>query len=169
MPLENQCFITGNLGKDPEAKYTGNGKPYCKFVVAASHKEKDKEYTEWVPVQVWGPLAESCAGNLQKGSRVMVRGKFQTSRYKDGTGKDKYFTQIVAEQVAVVLPGSPYATSSGGQQGTGNWNQFGAPTPEAQPPQTPPKQEYIQPTLDQKKEETPFPETIGPEGEEIPF
>lgn len=165
MPLENQCFITGNLGKDPEAKYTGSGKPYCKFTVAASHKEKDREYTEWVPVQVWGPLAESCAGNLQKGSRVMVRGKFQTSRYKDGTGKDKYFTQVVAEQVAVVLPGSPYATG-GGQQKPANWNQFGEAKPEAAPA---PKQAYVQPTLEDKGSQEPFPEAMGPEGEEIPF
>lgn len=165
MPLENQCFITGNLGRDPEAKYTGNGKPYCKFVVAASHKEKDKEYTEWVPVQVWGPLAESCAGNLQKGSRVMVRGKFQTSRYKDGTGKDKYFTQVVAEQVAVVLSGSPYANGSSQQkQGPADWSQFGAAQPEA-----PAKPVYTQLTLSEPKQEAPFPEVISPKDEEIPF
>lgn len=103
MTSENECFITGNLARDPEVKFTSTGRPMCKFTVAASHKSNDKEFTEWVPIQVWGPLAESCGDQLQKGSRVLVRGKFQTSKYKDGFGKDRYFTQIVAEQVALVL------------------------------------------------------------------
>lgn len=138
MPAENECFITGNLARDPEAKYTNTGRPLCKFTVAASHKDSSgKEYTEWVPIQVWGSLAEACGNQLQKGSRVLVRGKFQTSKYKDGFGKDKYFTQVVAEQVAMVLPGSPYGTgrgnNPGGQPGTFNASQFGPTTPP--PPQ----------------------------------
>lgn len=60
MLKDNQCYITGNLGRDPEMKLTKNGKPYCKFTIASSFKSGDKEYTEWVPVQVWGELAKSC-------------------------------------------------------------------------------------------------------------
>lgn len=115
MGAENECYVTGNLGRDPEMKFTKNEKPYCKFSVAASYyNASGNEFTEWVPVQVWGPLAESCGDNLQKGSRVTVRGRFSTSSWQDDSGKKRYYTQLVADQVAIVLPGSPY--SGGGQK-----------------------------------------------------
>ena len=115
MLKDNQCYITGNLGRDPEMKLTKNGKPYCKFTIASSFKNGDKEYTEWVPVQVWGELAKSCGDYLQKGKRVSIRGRFSTSSYQDGEGKKKYYTQIVAEQVAVVLAGGTSSKGDGGQ------------------------------------------------------
>lgn len=162
MTSENECFITGNLARDPEVKFTSTGRPMCKFTVAASHKSNDKEFTEWVRIQVWGPLAESCGDQLQKGSRVLVRGKFQTSKYKDGFGKDRYFTQIVAEQVALVLPGSPYGTAkSGGKPGTFNAAQFGKPTPP--PPQQTTFSDFQQPL------QGPEPGVMGPADEDVPF
>lgn len=118
---DNQCFISGRLGRDPDLKYTQNGKPYCRLSVACSYKVKDQERTDWVSVQVWGPLAESCGSNLQKGQRVMVRGRYSSSSYESPQGK-KYFTQVVADLVAICLDGSPY--SNGGQgnsQGNGQW------------------------------------------------
>lgn len=124
MLKDNQCYITGNLGRDPEMKLTKNGKPYCKFTIASSFKSGYKEYTEWVPVQVWGELAESCGDYLQKGKRVSIRGRFSTSSYQDDGGKKKYYTQIVAEQVAVVLPGGAFSKGDGGQS-EGNFGQFG--------------------------------------------
>ena len=124
MLKDNQCYITGNLGRDPEIKLTKNGKPYCKFTIASSFKSGYKEYTEWVPVQVWGELAESCGDYLQKGKRVSIRGHFSTSSYQDDKGKKRYYTQIVAEQVAVVLPGSAFSKEDGGQS-EGDFGQFG--------------------------------------------
>ena len=122
---DNQCYITGNLGRDPEMKYTQSGRPYCRFSVASSYKTSgSEEHTDWVPIQVWGPLAESCGNNLRKGARVTVRGRFTTSSWKDSSGNKKYFTQLVADQVAMVLPSSVNANagSTGGQS-----NQWGAP------------------------------------------
>lgn len=84
---DNQCFISGRLGRDPDVKYTQNGKPYCRLSVACSYKVKDQERTDWVSVQVWGPLAESCGSNLQKGTRVMVRGRYSSSSYESPQGK----------------------------------------------------------------------------------
>ena len=166
MTSENECFITGNLARDPEVKFTNTGRPMCKFTVAASHKSNGKEFTEWVPVQIWGPLAESCGDQLQKGSMVLVRGKFQTSKYKDGFGKDKYFTQIVAEQVALVLPGSPYGTAKGGgKQGTFNASQFGQPTPP--PPQQTTFSDFQQGSTQQTVSSQDG--VMGPPDEDIPF
>lgn len=90
---DNQCFISGRLGRDPELKYTQSGKAYCRLSVACSYKVKEEERTDWVPVQVWGPLAENCGSNLQKGQRVMVRGRYSSSSYESPQGK-KYFTQV---------------------------------------------------------------------------
>lgn len=88
---DNQCFISGRLGRDPDLKYTQSGKPYCRLSVACSYKVKEEERTDWVPVQVWGPLAENCGSNMQKGQRVMVRGRYSSSSYESPQGK-KYFT-----------------------------------------------------------------------------
>lgn len=132
MLKDNQCYITGNLGRDPEMKLTKNGKPYCKFTIASSFKSGYKEYTEWVPVQVWGELAKSCGDYLQKGKRVSIRGRFSTSSYQDDGGKKKCYTQIVAEQVAVVLPGSAFSKGDGGQS-EGNFSRFGEARTERPP------------------------------------
>lgn len=118
---DNQCFISGRLGRDPELKYTQSGKAYCRLSVACSYKVKEEERTDWVPVQVWGPLAENCGSNLQKGQRVMVRGRYSSSSYESPQGK-KYFTQVVADLVAICLDGSPYANGGqGNSQGNGQW------------------------------------------------
>lgn len=118
---DNQCFISGRLGRDPELKYTQSGKAYCRLSVACSYKVKEEERTDWVPVQVWGPLAENCGSNLQKGQRVMVRGRYSSSSYESPQGK-KYFTQVVADLVAICLDVSPYANGGhGNSQGNGQW------------------------------------------------
>lgn len=137
MMNDNQCFISGRLGRDPDVKYAQNGKPYCRLSVASSYKVKDQERTDWVSVQVWGPLAESCGSNLQKGARVMVRGRYSSSSYESPQGK-KYFTQVVADLVAICLDGSPHANGGQGnsqgvgqnqQQDRGNFSRFGQTTP----------------------------------------
>lgn len=112
---DNQCFISGRLGRDPELKYTQKGKAYCRLSVACSYKVKEEERTDWVPVQVWGPLAENCGSNLQKGQCVLVRGRYSSSSYESPQGK-KYFTQVVADLVAICLDGSPYANGGQNQQ-----------------------------------------------------
>lgn len=135
MGAENECYITGNLGRDPDFKYTNTGKPYCRFSVAASYRGSGgNEYTEWVPVQVWGPLAEACMDHITKGSWVTVRGRFSTSSWKESSGNKKYFTQVVAEQVAVVLSGAPYASGGqGGQQPQNNGRWGGGPQQQGSP------------------------------------
>lgn len=176
----NQCYITGNLGRDPEMKLTKNGKPYCKFTIASSFKSGGNEYTEWVPVQVWGPLAEACGDYLQKGKRVSIRGRFSTSSYQNDEGKKKYYTQIVAEQVALVLSGSPYASGGqGGQQpqNNGRWGggQWGGPAQGTSPQQQGSQKNrgnfgQFGEVLDERPpmEQTSFSDYSSKQGEQVP-
>jgi single-strand DNA-binding protein len=88
------------LGRDPEGKFTPTGKRVVQFSIAISNhwKSKDgenKEYTEWVNVEVWGRLGEICLEYLKKGSLVFLEGRLKTDKYED-KGENRYFTKVVA-------------------------------------------------------------------------
>ena len=107
MGSDNACYITGNLTRDPELKTSKGGTSYCNFTVAVNYKDANgNEKAEFVPVKAWGVLAEECGSNLSKGRRVSVRGRFTVSAWEDQGGQKKYFTQIVADRVAITLPSS---------------------------------------------------------------
>lgn len=99
----NKVILVGNLGADPELRYTPAGKAVCNLRVATQETWKDKsgtkqEKTEWHRVTVWGDLAENCAKYLAKGRSVYVEGKLQTRSY-DKDGHKHYATDVVAERV----------------------------------------------------------------------
>ena len=103
----NKVILVGNLGSDPEIRYTGNGQAVTNLSVATNEKWIDKntgknqEKTEWHHVVVWGKIAENCCKFLKKGKTVYVEGKIQTREYvdpKDNTQK-KYVTEIIATNV----------------------------------------------------------------------
>lgn len=119
--------ILGNLTRDVDIRRTQNGRSVCTFTVATSRTIKDKEYTDFIPVQVWGNLAEACASALHKGSRVFVRGRFSTRSY-ESNGQKRYFTQIDAEMVA--LPLSAPKDPGSQKPGTGDFSAFGPAQPE---------------------------------------
>ena len=103
MPALNRVQLIGRLGKEPESKYTPTGKLVTDFSVAISQRWKDndgetREQTEWVHVETWERLAESCQEYLGKGSPVYVEGRLKTHRYVD-EGQIKYFTKVVAQNV----------------------------------------------------------------------
>jgi single-strand DNA-binding protein len=103
MPALNSVQLIGYLGKGPESKYTPTGKLVTDFSVAISQRWKDndgetREQTEWVHVETWERLAESCQEYLGKGSPVYVEGRLKTHRYEDN-GEIKYFTKVVAQNV----------------------------------------------------------------------
>lgn len=118
----NKAIIVGNLGRDPELRYTQSGNPVATLNVATSRKYKNKqtdemvEETEWHRVTVWGKAAENANNYLSKGSQVYVEGRLRTSSYeKDGT--TRYTTEIVAENVQYLSKnsgGSNYQTASDG-------------------------------------------------------
>jgi single-strand DNA-binding protein len=100
MPALNRVQLIGNLGKDPESKFTPTGKKVAHFSIAVNNRWKSKEgetkeYTEWVTVEAWGRLGEICQGYLKKGSLVYIEGRLKTDKYED-KGETKYFTKVVA-------------------------------------------------------------------------
>jgi len=99
MPALNRVQLIGNLGKDPESKFTPTGKKVAHFSLAVSQRWKTgadtKEYTEWVNIEAWGRLGEVCQEYLKKGSLIYIEGRLKTEKYED-KGEMKYFTKVVA-------------------------------------------------------------------------
>jgi single-strand DNA-binding protein len=104
----NKAILVGTLGKDPEMKYLPSGSAVCNISVATSESWKDKqtgekqERTEWHRVSMFGKLAEIAAEYLRKGSQVYLEGKIQTRKWQDKEGKDRYSTEIVADQMQML-------------------------------------------------------------------
>ena len=107
--MVNKWIGIGNLGADPEVRYTQSGSPVCSFKIACSEKYKDasgnmQENTEWVPIVAWKRLAEICGEYLHKGSKVYIEGKLQTRKWQDQNGNDRYSTEIVAREMKMLSP-----------------------------------------------------------------
>jgi single-strand DNA-binding protein len=101
----NKCMIIGNLGRDPEMRYTPSGQAVTQFTVATNRNFRDQQgewqkETEWFRVVVWGQQAERAAENLRKGNKVYVEGRIQTRQWEDQTGQKRYTTELVANQVS---------------------------------------------------------------------
>lgn len=96
----NKAIILGHLGKDPEIRYTQDGKAIANLTVATSEQwKKDgekQEKTEWHRVVAFGRLAEIMGEYLKKGSQVYIEGKIQTRKWQDKDGQDRWTTEIVA-------------------------------------------------------------------------
>ena len=100
----NKVILVGNLGKDPEVRFTPNGKALAKFPVATSERWTDQdgnrqERTEWHNVVVWGKQAETCGQYLAKGRQVFIEGSIRSRQYDDKDGNKRYITEIVARDV----------------------------------------------------------------------
>jgi single-strand DNA-binding protein len=119
MASVNKAILVGNLGKDPELRYTASGTAICTFSLATTEHWTDQsgqrqEKTEWHRITVWKKLGENCAKYLKKGRSVYVEGKIETHSWEDpADGKTRYSTEIVAEDVKFL--GSAHAN---GQQET---------------------------------------------------
>lgn len=107
----NKVILVGNVGKDPEVKYSPSGTPIAKFSLATNEKYKDRsdewqERTEWHNIVAWQRLAEIVGEYVKKGAKLYIEGKLQTSSWEDReSGTKKYRTEIVARDL--VLLGSP--------------------------------------------------------------
>jgi single-strand DNA-binding protein len=103
----NKVFLLGNLGKDPEVRYTPNQVAVSTFSMATTDRRKDNtgnwvDQTEWHNIVVFGQTAENCAKYLKKGRQAFIEGKIQTRKWQDKEGKDRYTTEIVADRVQFV-------------------------------------------------------------------
>lgn len=107
MASMNRVTILGNLGQDPELRYTQSQTPVCTLNVATTDYRtgqdgQRQEFTEWHRVVVWSKAAENCAKYLAKGRTVLVEGRLQTRSWEDKQGQKRYMTEIVAQNVQFI-------------------------------------------------------------------
>lgn len=104
----NKVILIGNLGRDPEVRYTPNGAAICNVTIATSRNWKDKtsgermEETEWHRVVFYDRLAEIAGEYLKKGRSVYVEGRLKTRKWQDKDGVEKYTTEIIADQMQML-------------------------------------------------------------------
>ena len=103
----NKVMLIGNLGQDPELRYTGSGTAVCNIRLATNESYKDAsgqlvDRTEWHTVVAWSRLAEICAEYLKKGSQVYFEGSLQTRSYEDRDGNTKYVTEVKAREMMML-------------------------------------------------------------------
>ena len=104
----NKVLIIGNLGSDPETKYTSSGSAVANLSIATSERWKDrntgeqKEQVEWHRVVLFSRLAEIAEQYLKKGSKVFVEGKLQTRDWEDAEGKKRYTTEVIAREMTML-------------------------------------------------------------------
>ena len=127
----NKVIIVGNLGNDPEVRYSQAGMAMTSISVATSESWKDKttgeqqERTEWHRIKFFGKLAEIAGEYLKKGSHVYVEGKLRTDKYTDKAGVEKYSTDIIADEMQML--GSKMSGGEGGGGGSSRPMGGGAP------------------------------------------
>ena len=120
----NKVILVGNLGKDPEVRYTQDGKAIASLTLATSESWKDQqgqvqEKTEWHRVSIFGKLAEIAGEYLRKGSQIYIEGKLQTRKWTNKEGQDQYTTEIVLDPfngVMQMLGGKPESQQAPQQQ-----------------------------------------------------
>ncbi len=136
----NKVIIVGNLGRDPESRYSPNGEQVTRVSIATTDSRKDRqtgeriENTEWHRVVFFGRLAEIAGQYLKKGSQVYVEGRLRTSKYTGKDGIERYSTDIIADQMQMLGSrqgsGDPAGSYDGGFQQS-------APRQDVEKPQQP--------------------------------
>lgn len=116
----NKAMILGNVGADPELRYTSGGQAVITLSVATSDRWKDKDgneqdRTEWHKIVVWGKQAELCSKYVTKGKQILVEGRIQTRKYDDKDGVTRYATEIVADKVTFLGGGSGAESDGSGK------------------------------------------------------
>lgn len=126
MSSVNKAIILGNVGKDPEIRYSADGKAIANFSVATSSSWKDKagakqEQTEWHRISAFGKLAEIIGEYIKKGSQIYIEGRIQTRKWTDKDGVEKYSTEVIADQMTMLggpkleAPAKPAAKAPAGK------------------------------------------------------
>ena len=135
MASVNKVILVGNLGRDPEVRYSPDGAAICNVSIATTSNWKDKtsgekrEETEWHRVVFYNRLAEIAGEYLRKGRAVYVEGRLKTRKWQNKEGQDVYTTEIIADQMQML--GGREAGGEGGAMGGGE----AAPARAARPPQ----------------------------------
>lgn len=95
----NKIILVGNLGRDPELRYTAQGTPVCSFTMATNERRKDRngemqDHTTWFRVSLWNRLAETASQYLHKGKSVYIEGRLRVDEYTDREGKSRYTLEV---------------------------------------------------------------------------
>ena len=155
MASVNKAIILGNIGKDPEVRYTASGEAICNITVATSESWKDKatgekkELAEWHRISFFGKLAEICGQYLKKGSQVYVEGSIRTRKWTDKEGVERYTTEIKGDEMKML------GTKPAGQ-GNQNSENYAAGNDGYAPPPTRPVQSKPSPSFDDLESGIPF-------------
>ena len=127
----NKVMVIGNMGRDPEMRYTPSGKPVTSFSLASSRswvtpKGERREETEWFNVVAWGGLAEICNNKLFKSQQVYIEGRLQTRSWEDENGQRHFRTEVVASDMIILGPRGKkkHEDSNNSNHHYSNQNQF---------------------------------------------
>ena len=164
----NKVILVGNLGKDPEVRFTQDGKAIANLTLATSESWKDQsgqvqEKTEWHRIAIFGKLAEIAGEYLRKGSQVYFEGQLQTRKWKNKEGQDQYTTEIKVDSFNGVMQMLGSKGDGQGQQGAGQQQQRQPQQqPQGQQPQRQPapqgyQQGYQQAPQGQQPQQMPQP------------
>lgn len=129
----NKVMLIGNLGKDPEIRYTQSGVAIANFNLATGERFKNKsgeweERTEWHRVTLWSKLAEIAGEYLSKGKTVYIEGRLQTRKWQDNSGAERYTTEIVGEKMQMLsAKGESRRNDAPQEQSVTNTNSFEEP------------------------------------------
>ena len=123
----NKAILVGNLGKDPELRYTPSGTAVCTFSLATTDRFKNKQgeqqdRTEWHNIVVWAGLAEICGKYLTKGKQVYIEGRIQNRSYDDRDGNKRYISEVVANEMQMLSRSGEQGGGSGGGSSYSNDN-----------------------------------------------
>ena len=141
----NKVILIGNLGQDPELRYTGSGTAVCNMRLATNESYKDGdgnlvEKTEWHSIVAWSRLAEICGEYLKKGSQVYFEGSLQTRQWEDRDGNNRYTTEVKAREMMMLD-----SKGSGGYDSSNEYDQRPQqrqqPSPSGGRPQQPRQQQ----------------------------
>jgi single-strand DNA-binding protein len=119
----NKAILVGNLGKDPELRYTPSGTAVCTFSLATTERFKNKQgeqqdKTEWHNIVVWAGLAEICGKYLTKGKQIYVEGRIQNRSYDDRDGNKRYISEVVVNEMQMLGRAGEQGGSAGGGGGS---------------------------------------------------
>jgi len=103
----NKIILVGNLGRDPELRYTAQGTPVCSFSMATNERRKDRngemqDHTTWFRITLWNRLAETASQYLQKGKQVYIEGRLRVEEYIDRDGKPRHSLEVFATDMQFI-------------------------------------------------------------------
>jgi len=129
----NKVILIGNLGRDPEIRFTQGGDPIAHLNLATNETWRDRgtgerrERTEWHRVVIFGAIAKTAEQYLRKGSKVYIEGKLQTRKWQDQSGQDRYTTEVVVSGFGGTMTMLDGRGEGGGFAGGGGGDDFGGP------------------------------------------